>query len=161
MKNLFENADREIFNLIKDLIKSLRLFQSESVFCENVTFTQFCILDYIVSTNGRLGMSALHPLLGVEKSTTTRLAAPLVKQQLVERVKCETDSRAVDLQITDEGKRIHNNVWECLCGFIGECNGKIPEKEREGVLKAVWMFIQSLENCCQDGDKYCCNIGSV
>lgn len=157
MKLQMMNTDREMFDIIKGLIKSLRLFQSESVFCENITFTQFIILDYVVSEKGRMGMSALHPLLGVEKSTTTRLVAPLIKTGLLNRVKSEEDLRAVDLKITDEGRGIHEKVWLCITNYLGGCCSSIPESDRGGVLKAIRVFISSLEKCCTTPSNYCCN----
>lgn len=144
-----DNQDRKVFQLIKELIKNLRLFQSEAVFCENITFTQFCILDYVVTAKGRLGLSSLHPLLGVEKSTTTRLTAPLLQRKLLTRQKSSRDSRAVELVITPEGRHIHQNVWSCITGFIGGCRGHIPTAKRQQVLQAVGLFVESLSNCCR------------
>lgn len=151
------NFDREIFDVIKGLIKSLRFFQSESVFCENITFIQFCILDYVVSGSGQIGMSALHPLLGVEKSTTTRLVAPLVKSGLIHRVKSKEDSRAIDLKITNDGRNIHEKVWVCITQYLGDCCRVIPENDRSDTIQSMRVFIQSLEKCCNNSKGYCCN----
>ena len=151
------NFNKEMFDIIKGLIKSLRFFQSESVFCENITFIQFCILDYVVSGGGRIGMSSLHPLLGVEKSTTTRLVAPLLKSGLLIRVKSETDSRAVDLEITSEGSATHENVWQCIQNYLGDCCSSLPEESRMEMLRMVRVFAASIENCCSPVKGYCCN----
>ncbi|MBU0992953.1 MAG: MarR family transcriptional regulator [Proteobacteria bacterium] len=155
MEEGYHQEDRTVFDLIKGLIKSLRLFQNESVFCENITFVQFCILDYISSAEGQLGMSSLHSLLGVEKSTTTRLAAPLIKQNLLMRVASSKDSRAVELKMTREGEKVHNAVWACMKRFIEDCRQSIPDTDRKDVISSVNMFIHSLENCCRR-DRNCC-----
>ncbi|UCF56837.1 MAG: MarR family transcriptional regulator, partial [Deltaproteobacteria bacterium] len=70
-----------MFSLMSELARAVRCCQQEAVFCENVTFSQFFILD-MVAEKGKLKLSELHQILSVDKSTTTRLINPLVKQGL-------------------------------------------------------------------------------
>ena len=84
-------------DLIAQTSKAARIFQQESVFCEGLTFNQFLILDQVAKARGELSLAQLHRYLEVEKSTTTRLVAPLVKRGLVEKRKSQRDARATVL----------------------------------------------------------------
>lgn len=150
---MYNTSDRHFFSIIKKLIVSLRLFQAESIFCEDITFNQFTILDYIFSS-GTLEMSELHKLLSVEKSTTTRMLEPLAVKGYIKKTPSVHDSRSIELRLTPEGKKVHQTVWKCISDFMNNMENSIPVKNREDVLNAVDVFIKSLETCCQPGG--CC-----
>ena len=120
MSTRVSNQHRELFSLLSDLSRAVRCCQQEAIFCENVTFTQFFILD-LVSSNGTLRQGELHEILSVEKSTTTRLVQPLVRQGLLIREKSNRDSRAVNLKLTEKGESVLENVWACLSRFVEGC----------------------------------------
>ncbi len=143
-----------VFHILKDMGKVIRIFQSEAVLCEGVTFAQFCILDHAAVRGGRLELSELHGLLSVEKSTTTRMVGPLVKRGLVVREKSVHDSRAIELALTATGWDVHKKVWGCLSGFIDNILRRIPGDRRKNVLEAMGVFIRSIHQCC-GGSKGC------
>lgn len=103
MFKLIDTPDRTVLDLIARLGRATRLFQQESVFCENLTFSQYCILDQVDQGGGRLGLAALHQVLEVDKSTTTRLVKPLTRAGLLNRERSKQDSRAVELALTKDG----------------------------------------------------------
>lgn len=146
-------SDREFYSVIRKLIISLRVFQADSVFCEDVTFNQFTILDHI-HTAGTLELSGLHCLLSVEKSTTTRMLEPLVNKGYVKKVQSAHDSRAIELRLTAEGKKVHQKVWSCLSDFMMNIERSIPEGRKDDILNILEIFIGSLGTCCQPG--VCC-----
>jgi DNA-binding MarR family transcriptional regulator len=138
---------REVLSLISEVSRAVRCCQQEEVFCENVTFSQFFILD-AVARDGSLELSELHKILSVDKSTTTRLVDPLVKQGLVVREKSSRDSRAVNLKLTKQGESVCQKVWACLSGFIDAVEKGIPEKRRGEVYDAVRTFLNATRNAC-------------
>ncbi len=99
-----------LLELIAEMSKATRIFQQESVFCEGITFNQFTILDQMAKTGGEIPLSELHGRLEVEKSTTTRLVAPLLKKGLVEKNRSKKDSRAANLSLTKEGRETLDRV---------------------------------------------------
>lgn len=143
-------TNREMFSLLSDLSRAVRCCQQEAVFCENVTFSQFFILD-LLEREGKLGLGQLHQILSVDKSTTTRLVNPLVKQGLVLREKSEHDSRAVNLKLTEEGESVRKNVWACLSRFVDVIQTEIPKQKREQVCEAVRIFLRAMRNACAAG----------
>jgi DNA-binding MarR family transcriptional regulator len=79
MKKNISCVSKEVLSLVSELCQVVRFCRQDSMFCEDVTFTQFLILDE-VAKKGELKMLELHQILAVDKSTTTRLVNPLVGQ---------------------------------------------------------------------------------
>lgn len=139
--------DKELLSIVRRLIISLRVFQTESIFCEDLTFTQFSILSYVAKT-GSLEMSVLHTLLSVEKSTTTRLVEPLVKMGYLKKNQSIHDSRAIELQLTSKGREVFEKVKECISDFMTNMSNSIPDNKKDDVLRSLEIFIKSMERCC-------------
>jgi len=144
MKNNAGRTNRDVLSLVSELCQVVRFCRQDEMFCEDVTFTQFLILDEVAKKE-RLKMLDLHKILAVDKSTTTRLVNPLVRQGLLERETSAHDSRAVNLRLTPEGKQVHRKVWLCLEGFVSAIEGQISEKKRESVYDAVKLFIDAVK----------------
>ena len=143
-------SHRRMLSLISNLSRAIRCCQQEGSFCENVTFTQFVILE-TVSKAGTLPLSDLHGILNVEKSTTTRLVGPLVNQGLIVREKSPQDSRAVTLKLTPEGSIVLKRVWDCFSRALNAIEEELPEQNRAEIYKAVRMFSRAVERACNEG----------
>ncbi|MGA2330844.1 MAG: MarR family transcriptional regulator [Syntrophales bacterium] len=144
MKKNISCMNRDVLSLVSELCQVVRFCRQDAIFCEDVTFTQFLILDE-VAKKGRLKMLELHQILAVDKSTTTRLVNPLVRQGLIERKISDHDSRAVNLRLTQAGRKVHRKVWLCLEGFVGAIEERIPEKKKKLVYEAVKLFIDAVK----------------
>lgn len=154
--------DREIVDLILVLSKAMRCCRQDEVFCEDVTFTQFLILDQI-ACHTELGMVSLHAHLGVDKSTTTRLIAPLLRRGLIVRGRAGHDSRAAILTLTDQGRTVHAKVWQCLVGFVRAIQEEIPAQRRDGVLEGAGTFLRAMQHAAErryaaNGTARCCPV---
>lgn len=146
-------ADRDLITLVAELVRVARGFQQEQAFCEGVTFTQFQILDRVVEAGGVLGLAELHSALDVDKSTTTRLVAPLLKRGLVSKRRRTDDRRAFELMVSEEGRAVASRVWDCIAGASGLVDGFIPADEREAAYRGVRVFARALARACESG---CC-----
>ena len=145
MKRVISNTDREILSLIAHLSKALRCCRRDEVFCEDVTFAQFQILDAIAQ-NRPLSMAALHEILSVDKSTTTRLVAPLIRRGLVVRERADHDSRAAKLIMTEDGREVHARIWQCLISFVRAVQEVIPKEKRASVLDGTRLFLEAMSH---------------
>jgi DNA-binding MarR family transcriptional regulator len=137
--------DQEILSIMIELSKAVRCCRQDEVFCEDVTFTQFIILD-TVARNQKLNMARLHEALSVDKSTTTRLVAPLIKRNLIVRERADHDSRAATLKLTKDGKEVHEKVWQCLISFIRAIQDEIPHEKMADVIEGVGLFLGAMRN---------------
>jgi len=140
---------REIFGLMLDLAREIRCCSRDEVFCGNLTFQQFVIVDAVAQA-GELDLAALHGILAVEKSTTTRLVEPLLRRGLLNRDRAAHDSRAARLSLTEAGRQTHREVWECLTQFTAGIARQIGEGEQEAVFRAVRLFAGALGKAAAD-----------
>lgn len=144
----------ELMEIFTGMAQVTRCCKQDAAFCEGVTFNQFMILDAVAKAK-ELPMSELHSLLGVEKSTTTRLVNPLLQKGLLIRKRAAHDSRAVTLVLTDEGRKTHQKVTLCLAGFLQNITASIPEDKRDEILEAIRVFIRAIKDvatgysCCR------------
>lgn len=143
--------NEELLSLIVEMIKASRCCQRDDVFCGGITFTQFNILD-IVYKKEIITMSELNKVLSVEKSTSTRLVEPLVKQDLVIRERSEKDSRVVYLKLSSKGEEVHTEILNCTNQFLDKVLNEIPEDKKYDIIENTKIFIKAIRkafnNCC-------------
>jgi len=101
---------RPLLDLIAQVGRATRIFQQESVFCEGLTFNQYHILDLVERSEGELKLARLHGLLEVDKSTTTRLIAPLVREGFLRKGRSRRDSRSINLSLTGPGRETLSRI---------------------------------------------------
>jgi DNA-binding MarR family transcriptional regulator len=153
MSTNIDTKCRELFEIIMTLAREIRCCSRDEAICGDITFQQFIILDAVVK-KGELSLADLHPILSVEKSTTTRLVNPLIQKGLLKRDRATHDSRAATLSATAGGMETHRKVWECLGGFFDGVMQNIPKGKREEILDAVKTFTASMKKaaaacrCC-------------
>jgi len=147
MFQCIQSEDRKILSMIIELSKALRCCRQDEIFCAGeVTFTQFIILD-AVAGNGSLDMADLHNMLSVDKSTTTRFVAPLIRRRLLVRERSSRDSRAAMLKLSEEGKAVHKKASQSLESLIRIIRAEIPDEKREACLEGSRIFLRALQNC--------------
>jgi len=112
-----KNNIAEMMEVFGGLSRVLRCCCRDEAFCADVTFHQFLILDAIAKQK-EISLADLHKFLSVEKSTTTRLVAPLIGKGLLQREKADHDSRAVKLLLTPKGRKTYRKVLICLENFF-------------------------------------------
>jgi DNA-binding MarR family transcriptional regulator len=143
-----ETIEESIFKLFKEMNFILKGFQNDTVISENITFRQFIILENI-SAHEKLKMNELNTLLNVEKSTTTRLIEPLVRQGFIEKRKSDLDLRVFELSLTVEGKRIHKAVLMSIYEYIKNISKFIPIEKQEKMKGTLQVFLNACKKCCE------------
>ncbi len=141
---------REAYLLLRDVARVSRLFQQENVHCGGVTFVQFTILDHVAQAGGSLELADLHPLLAVEKSTTTRLIEPLVEKGYLVRVASPRDARAIRIELTAPGGAAHREYWSCLSQGLRRALEGLPKSRAAAVQRSVREFIGTVGRLCGD-----------
>ncbi len=144
---------RQLFELLTGLGREIRCCGREEAFCAGVTFQQFVILD-LVSMKKEVNLSDVHSYLSVDKSTTTRLVGPLLKNGYLRRETAPHDSRAAKLTLTDRGREVHKIVWSCLYGFFDGILNNIPPSRRSEILSSVKVFTAAIRSTLDEGG--CC-----
>ena len=93
-----------------------------------------------------MDMSMLSNVLSVDKSTTTRLVAPLIIRNLVVKEKSQKDLRMILLKLTEEGRTAHKRIHQCLASFVRAIQAEIPSDKRKACLDGIRVFLNSMQS---------------
>ena len=145
MTDFMLKEDKEILSIIGELTKAVRCCRQDGICCEDISFTQFTILDTIAGYR-ELDMSMLSKVLSVDKSTTTRLVAPLIRRKLAVKEKSSKDLRMVILKLTKDGRTAHQRIHQCLASFVRAIQSEIPDDKKEASLEGIRIFLNALQN---------------
>jgi DNA-binding MarR family transcriptional regulator len=82
--------------------------------------------------------------LRLEKSTVSRLVGMLEGRGWVERSRSPQDGRALELRLTEAGKRTAENIAEARRAKFAQILEAIPEEERESVLESMRILEEAM-----------------
>ncbi|MDP9487719.1 MAG: MarR family transcriptional regulator [Actinomycetota bacterium] len=82
--------------------------------------------------------------LRLEKSTVSRLVGMLEDRGWVERSRSPQDGRALELRLTEAGKRTAENIAEARRAKFAQILEAIPEEERESVLESMRILEEAM-----------------
>jgi DNA-binding MarR family transcriptional regulator len=108
---------------------------------ETITLPQFRAL--ILLSMGNLTAGALAAALKVHPSTSTRLAARLVRKGLISRRPAVASAREVDLALTDEGRAVVREVLDRRRQEIATIVAQIPASKRSELIEVLQLFAEA------------------
>ncbi len=82
--------------------------------------------------------------LRLEKSTVSRLVGMLEGRGWVERSRSQQDGRAVELRLTEAGRRTAEDIAEARREKFARVLEAIPEEERESVLESMRLLEEAM-----------------
>jgi DNA-binding MarR family transcriptional regulator len=129
------------------LSSALKHYQRDGIFCEDLSFGQYRILRFIAEHEGTT-MGDLVEALGVEKSTATRLVAPLLDSGYIHKEADLVDKRIQRLHLTASGEEKETKVGRCVNGAMETILEQQSPQEWEIILKAVAQLSSAMESCC-------------
>ncbi len=97
----------------------------------------------LVAARG-ISQGQLGTLLGLEKSTVSRLAAGLERKGWVQRGRDETNQRYLRLYLTPEGSRVAALVWQAWQSRQARILSGLSGREREGLAAGLRGLIREL-----------------
>jgi DNA-binding MarR family transcriptional regulator len=97
----------------------------------------------LVTARG-ISQGQLGTLLGLEKSTVSRLAAGLERKGWIKRGRDETNQRYIRLYLTPEGSQIAAMVWRAWQSRQARILSGLSGREREGLAAGVRGLIREL-----------------
>jgi DNA-binding MarR family transcriptional regulator len=105
----------------------------------------------LVAARG-ISQGQLGTLLGLEKSTVSRLAAGLERKGWIERGRDEANQRYVRLYLTPEGSRVAATVWQAWQSRQARILSGLSGREREGLAAGLRGLIRELAAERSPGD---------
>jgi DNA-binding MarR family transcriptional regulator len=97
----------------------------------------------LVAARG-IAQGQLGTLLGLEKSTVSRLAAGLERKGWIKRGRDEANQRYIRLYLTPEGSRVAAQVWQAWQSRQARILGSLTPKERAGLADGLRGLIRGL-----------------
>ena len=109
---------------------------------EDITLAQYRVLVELES-RGAQRVADLATVLGVDRSTATRMCERLVRKGLAQRRRRGTDRRVVWVSSTPVGRELIAEVTARRRLELGKIMGRLPIPERAGMLKALRAFAEA------------------
>ena len=97
----------------------------------------------LVAARG-IAQGQLGALLGLEKSTVSRLAAGLERKGWIKRGRDEANQRYIRLYLTPEGSRVAAQVWQAWQSRQARILGALTPAERAGLAAGLRGLIRGL-----------------
>jgi len=108
-----------------------------------VSHSEARALFELLATHG-IAQGELTGLLGLEKSTISRLAAGLERKGWVKRGRDTANQRYVRLQLTPEGRAVAVRVWRGWQDRQGRILRALSERERAGLAIGLGGLVRAL-----------------
>lgn len=103
---------------------------------EGLTPTQASVLT-LIATRGPLGLTELAEREGVNPTMLSRVVQALVRLDLIDRVSDPFDQRAIQVNVTENGRGTHERIRASRTQVIDRCLSKLSEKDRTAIIEVI------------------------
>ncbi|MDP3386167.1 MAG: MarR family transcriptional regulator [Eubacteriales bacterium] len=131
--------------LIRILVRNLGILEKNDASCCSVTVGQ-CHAIVEIGRVGSISLTELSDLVGVDKSTMSRTINNLVEDDMVIRDIDDDNRRYVNIQLTDSGRMIFNNIEKTMNTYYQGIFDTIPEDKRDQVLESLQVLKDAVKN---------------
>jgi len=130
---------RDLHAAMVELVRVYQLRDRQRVCYYDLSVTQCYALGELLS-KGALGLNALAAALALDKSTTSRAVDSLEGKGYVRKSPDHEDARAIRIEITASGRKIHDRVLEDLYEETRELAADYDSKARRATTEFVERF---------------------
>jgi len=123
--------------LILFLLDLQALFRKQAA-SNGLTLSQVLVI-FSIPEKG-IDMSGLSNTMGVDNSTTTRLAQVLIRKGWIYKRQDENDRRVTLIRLTQTGENIQNLIEGKINKFGSQVSEAIPLEDREEIKEALTYF---------------------
>ena len=139
----------EIVGKIQVALREAKCIGSERIVRHGLSMTHFHLL-VMLERHGDMSMSRLAELLDVSMSNATGLVDRLEERGLIERSRVPDDRRVVLVRVSEEGRRIMEEVDVLRSEFLQKVLGRLDARQLERVARSVedvsTAFLAALED---------------
>jgi DNA-binding MarR family transcriptional regulator len=148
---------------VADLVRVYQFRDRDRICCHDISVTQCYALETLVD-HGPLRLGALADRLFLDKSTTSRVIASLVKKGYVEQQVEDADRRASALQATSSGRRLCTRITADLVKQQKQLLQDLEPDVREAVVRVIRGLARAADSRFRSGvsvgpDAGCCAPG--
>lgn len=138
-------TSRELQEQMVALVRAFGLHRADQTPCgQPISVTEAYTLMEL-SRAEPLSQSELAARLRLEKSTVSRLVGVLEGREWITRTRSPSDGRAVELRLSDAGRRAAENVAETRQAKFARVLAAIPEEQRGSVIDALRILVEAID----------------
>jgi len=135
---------------VADLVRVYQFRDRDRICCHDISVTQCHALETLVE-HGPLRLSALAERLFLDKSTTSRVVATLVKKGYVDQHAEKSDKRAIELRATPRGRQLHTRITADLVEQQRQLLEDLDPDLRAGVISVIRRLAQAADSRFRSG----------
>ena len=129
-------TDTETLSKLRGVISRLARELNTTATDEGLTPTQASVLG-LVTFRGPLGLTELAQLEGLNPTMLSRVVGRLTELRLIQRDPNPDDLRAVRVEATDAGRRLHERVKLLRTEALGSCLDQMPDESARTIIDAL------------------------
>lgn len=141
----------EVGQMVQRLVRMLQLFERDQIKPYGISSSQ-CYTLLEIAKSEQLSMTELSSKMNLDTSTMTRVIGNLVRDDLVERLRDESDRRFVTVRLTPRGRTFAEQLRQSIELYYCDIVGAIPTGQVDQVLYAANTLLAAFEkanpNCC-------------
>jgi DNA-binding MarR family transcriptional regulator len=138
------SADRELLQrqgeafheALSDFVRAYLVGERDRICCHDISLSQCYALEALIR-RGPSTLNALAAELSLDKSTASRVVSALRRKGYVGRTAHPVDARAVLLDVTSAGRRLHERVRADRIAERTQLLAAFPPEVRDGIADAV------------------------
>jgi DNA-binding MarR family transcriptional regulator len=134
----------ELQAAVADLVRVYQFRDRDRICCHDISVTQCYALETLVE-HGPLRLSALAERLFLDKSTTSRVVATLVKKGYVEQGVDAQDGRAIALSASRKGRILCARITDDLVDQQKQLLQDLDPDVRAGVVRVLRRLAQAAD----------------
>jgi MarR family 2-MHQ and catechol resistance regulon transcriptional repressor len=129
---------------VADLVRVYQFRDRDRICCHDISVTQCYALETLVE-HGPMRLSALAERLFLDKSTTSRVVATLVKKKYVEQGADAQDGRATTIRATRQGRSLCARITDDLVSQQKQLLQDLDPEVRSGVVQVLRRLAQAAD----------------
>jgi DNA-binding MarR family transcriptional regulator len=129
-------TDTETLSQLRAVISKLARQFNATATGAGLTPTQASVLA-LIAARGPLGLTELAQLEGLNPTMLSRVVGKLTELGLIQRDPDPADLRAIQVEATEAGHRIHDRVKLLRVEAIGHCLDELPAASVQSIVDAL------------------------
>jgi len=125
-----------LYKALSDLVRAYQYRDRQNIYYYDVSATQ-CYALAAINAHGSLALNQLAKSLHLDKSTTSRVIDSLAEKGYVNRNADAKDARAVRIDITTKGVKLHNTIEKDLADGLKDLLKDFDPATRKAAIHIV------------------------
>jgi len=155
MKRAVLDADLEqdaaaLHAAVSDLVRVYQFRDRDRICCHDISVTQCYALE-AVAEHGPVRLGALAERMLLDKSTTSRVVATLVRKGYLSQSADAADARATAIEVTKSGRQLYARITRDLVAQQHEVLQDLDPVVRDGVVEVIRRLAAAAEKRFMSG----------